>query len=80
MGKNEIKITSDLFSAVTNSMNSYYESFVFRYNGVESPYQQDMENILTDILLASENGKDYITVDENVMKGLCEVGVFKGVM
>ena len=46
-------------------LNSYYESFVFRHNGAESPYQQDMENILTDIMIASENDKDYITVDEN---------------
>ena len=75
-----IKITSDMFNSVTKSLNKHYESYTFQHNGKEPEYQQDMENILTDIMLANENNDDCVKVEENIMKGLVEQGVFKEVV
>lgn len=71
----EIKITSDMFNAVLKGLNNHHKSYTFRHNGSEPAYQQDMEDILTDISIAIESNKEYITVDQNVMKGLVEQGV-----
>lgn len=75
-----IEITSDLFSDVVATMNNHYEKFTFRNNGLEPEYQQDMENILMDITIASERGDDSIKVEESVMVGLSEMGVFEEVV
>ena len=75
-----IKITSDLFNSVIVSMDNHHKSYTFRHNGNEPEYQQDMENILKDIDLALEHGDDYVMVDESIMKGLVEQGLFKEVV
>ena len=75
-----IKITSDMFNEVVKSMNDHYKSYTFRHNGNVPEYQQDMEDILTDIQIANEKGEGYVVVKESVIKGLHEQGIFKGVV
>lgn len=75
-----IKITSDLFNATVKSMKAHHDSYVFQHNGNPPEYQQDMENILSDISVAYENGDDYITVSVNVLEGLVEQGLFKEIV
>lgn len=76
---NYIKITSDLFNDVVKNMNTHYNSYTYLHNGKTPEYQQEMEDILTDIRIASENGEGYICVEEGVVKALHEQGIFEGV-
>lgn len=75
-----IEITSDLFNDVVLKMDKHHNSYVFQNNGKEPSYQEDMDYILTEIRIADENGDDSIKVEESVMVGLSEMGVFEEVV